>query len=88
MSVNAPQFSGSRVSAVARLGLAVVLGLLALALVAYGLLLLLAIPTSDTATSSLVFTALLLLGGGAVAALLAALLYRAWRARSRGGEKT
>jgi hypothetical protein len=88
MSVDAPQFSGGRVSAVVAFGLAVALGLLALALVGYGLILLIAIPRSDTATSSLVSSALLLLGGGGVAALLAALLFRAGRARSGRGEKT
>jgi hypothetical protein len=88
MSTDPWQFTRGRLSAAVAVGLAVALGLLAVALVGYGLLVLLAIPASDTATSSLVLFALLLLGGGALAALLAVLLYRARRARSGEGDRT
>lgn len=72
-----------RVVPVVRLTLAVGFGLVAAALVGYGLLLLLAIPSSDTATSSLVFTGLLLMLAGAFVALLAVMLYRAGRQGKR-----
>ena len=53
---------------------ALVAAIAAVALIGYGVLLWFAIPTSDTATSSLVLVGLVLVAAGAVLAVLAWLL--------------
>jgi hypothetical protein len=64
-------------------GLALCLLLVAAALVAYGILFLVAIPRSDTATSVLVLSGLLLLAAGTVSAFLAVFFRRLGRLRGR-----
>jgi hypothetical protein len=57
--------------------------LVAVALVAYGILLVVAIPRSDTATSVLVLSGLLLLAAGTVSGFLAVFVRRLGRLRGR-----
>jgi hypothetical protein len=64
-------------------GLALSLLLVAVALVAYGILFLVAIPRSDTATSVLVLSGLLLLAAGTVSGFLAVFFRRLGRLRGR-----